>query len=67
VAERSRAGGGAATWPHAAGPGPGRRLIEPAGGREMVLRRKAEHLIHNKDGTIGERNSYASDPGRRKG
>ena len=38
-----------------------------AKGREMAIRRKVEHLIHNKDGTIGRRNSYGSDPRRRKG
>jgi hypothetical protein len=36
-------------------------------GREMAIKRKVEHLIHNKDGTIGQRNSYGSDPRRRKG
>jgi len=38
-----------------------------AKGREMAIKRKAEHLIHNKDGTIGQRNSYGPDPRRRKG
>jgi hypothetical protein len=38
-----------------------------AKGREMAIRRKVEHLIHNKDGPIGQRNSYGSDPRRRKG
>jgi Uncharacterized protein conserved in bacteria (DUF2188) len=38
-----------------------------AKGREMTIRRKVEHLIHNKDGTIGQRNSYGADPRRRKG
>jgi Uncharacterized protein conserved in bacteria (DUF2188) len=38
-----------------------------AKGRAMAIRRKVEHLIHNKDGTIGQRNSYGSDPRRRKG
>jgi Uncharacterized protein conserved in bacteria (DUF2188) len=36
-------------------------------GRAMAIRRIVEHLIHNKDGTIGQRNSYESDPRRRKG
>jgi hypothetical protein len=31
------------------------------------MRREVEHLIYNKDGTIGQRNSYGSDPRRRKG
>jgi hypothetical protein len=26
------------------------------------MRDKAEHIIHKQDGTIGERNSYGSDP-----
>jgi hypothetical protein len=38
-----------------------------AKGREMAIKRKVEHLIHNRDGTIGRRNSYGSDPRRRKG
>jgi hypothetical protein len=38
-----------------------------AKGREMAIKRKVEDLIHNKDGTIGQRNSYGSDPRRRKG
>jgi uncharacterized protein DUF2188 len=38
-----------------------------AKGREMAIKRKVEHLIHNKDGAIGKRNSYGSDPRRRKG
>jgi hypothetical protein len=32
-----------------------------AKGREMAINRKVEHLIHNKDGTIGQRNSYGHD------
>jgi hypothetical protein len=32
-----------------------------------VIKRKLEHLIHNKAGTIGKRNSYGSDPRRRMG
>ncbi len=27
-----------------------------------LAREKTEHLIHKKDGTIGERNSYGNDP-----
>ena len=38
-----------------------------AKGREMAIKRKVEHLIHNRDGTIGRRNSYGSDARRRKG
>jgi hypothetical protein len=31
-------------------------------GRLRAQRDKTEHLIHAKDGTISERNSYGSDP-----
>jgi hypothetical protein len=33
-----------------------------AAGREQAMRDQAEHIIHNQDGTIGERNSYGGDP-----
>jgi hypothetical protein len=33
----------------------------------MAVKWKVEHLIHNKDGTIGQRDSYGSDPRRCKG
>lgn len=33
-----------------------------AAGRETARREKTEHLIHNKDGSIGTRNSYGNDP-----
>jgi len=36
-------------------------------GRERARRDKVEHIIHMRDGTIGERNSYGSDPRRSKG
>lgn len=32
-----------------------------AAGREEAKRRKTEHVIHNLDGTISERNSYGPD------
>ena len=37
---------------------------EPAvdAGRELAKARGVEHIIRNKDGTIGERNSYGNDP-----
>ena len=44
-----------------------RKAEAQAKGREMVIRRKVELLIHNKDGTIGQRNSYGSDSRRRQG
>ena len=31
-------------------------------GRELARREKVEHTIHKMDGTIGEKNSYGSDP-----
>ena len=31
-------------------------------GRETARREGTEHIVHRKDGTIGERNSYGNDP-----
>ena len=31
-------------------------------GRDQARERKVEHIVHNLDGTIGERNSYGHDP-----
>ena len=36
-------------------------------GREMAKAAKTEHVIHNKDGSIGSRNSYGNDPHPPKG
>jgi Uncharacterized protein conserved in bacteria (DUF2188) len=36
-------------------------------GRKQAIDRKAEHVIHKKDGTIGEKNSYGNDPRSSKG
>lgn len=36
-------------------------------GRDMAKNDGVEHLIHNKDGTISERNSYGNDPYPPKG
>jgi hypothetical protein len=33
-----------------------------AAGRAMARAERTEHLIHNLDGTIAERNSYGADP-----
>jgi hypothetical protein len=33
-----------------------------AAGRAQARAMRTEHLIHNLDGTIGERNSYGNDP-----
>ena len=38
-----------------------------AAGRNAARSSKVEHVIHKKDGTIGEKNSYGSDPRSRKG
>ncbi len=38
-----------------------------AAGRDMARRDGVEHIIHNKDGTISERNSYGNDPHPPKG
>lgn len=32
-----------------------------ADGRRMAINLKSEHLIHNQDGKIGQRNSYGND------
>jgi hypothetical protein len=31
-------------------------------GRKQAIERKAEHVIHKVDGTIGKKNSYGHDP-----
>ncbi len=36
-------------------------------GREMAILRRVEHLIHNQNGSISERNSYGRDPASRSG
>jgi len=36
-------------------------------GRDRARKDKVEHLIHNKNGQIGSRNSYGNDPRRSKG
>lgn len=38
-----------------------------AAGREQAIERQAEHVIHNADGTIAEKNSYGNDPRRTEG
>jgi hypothetical protein len=32
-------------------------------GREVCERRRAEHVIHNADGTVAGRNDYSAHPG----
>jgi len=36
-------------------------------GRARAHQDKTEHVIHNQDGTISERNSYGNDPASRPG
>jgi hypothetical protein len=36
-------------------------------GRDTARREKTEHVIHNRDGQIGEKNSYGNDPRSSKG
>jgi hypothetical protein len=36
-------------------------------GRAEAIARNTEHVIHNDDGSIGERNSYGRDPAHRPG
>jgi Uncharacterized protein conserved in bacteria (DUF2188) len=38
-----------------------------AQGRAQAQQSKTEHLIHNQDGTISERNSYGEDSASRPG
>jgi hypothetical protein len=38
-----------------------------AAGRERTQQDKTEHVIHNQDGVISERNSYGHDPASRPG
>lgn len=39
-----------------------RKSDAQAAGRKTAKREGTEHLVHKRDGTIGERNSYGSDP-----
>jgi hypothetical protein len=36
-------------------------------GRKEAIALETEHVIHKKDGEIGQRNSYGGDPPERKG
>jgi Uncharacterized protein conserved in bacteria (DUF2188) len=38
-----------------------------AAGRDRARRDRSEHIIHNVNGTIGQRNSYGDDPRSHKG
>ena len=41
--------------------------VAQAAGRKTAINQNAEHVIHNKDGKIGSRNSYGNDPHPPKG
>jgi Uncharacterized protein conserved in bacteria (DUF2188) len=43
------------------------KQIAVAAGREEAIRRRTEHVVHNEDGSIGERNSYGNDAVHRPG
>lgn len=36
-------------------------------GKELAKNSRTEHIIHNKDGKIGQKNSYGNDPFPPKG
>jgi hypothetical protein len=38
-----------------------------AAGHARAMQDRTEQVIHNQDGTIGERNSYGNDPASRRG
>ena len=38
-----------------------------AAGRALAMKRKVEHVIKKKDGTIGAKNSYGGDPRKSRG
>lgn len=44
-----------------------RKADAQAAGRETARREHTEHIIHNRDGKIGSRNSYGNDPHPPKG
>lgn len=39
-----------------------RKDTAEAAGRKEAKEQKVEHVIHKRDGTIGEKNSYGKDP-----
>ncbi len=45
----------------------GTKAEQQAVGRRMAMDRHVEHTISKRDGTIGEKNSYGSDPHPPKG
>ena len=41
--------------------------VAVAAGRKHAMDQNTEHVIHNEDGVISERNSYGNDPASRPG
>jgi ketosteroid isomerase-like protein len=39
-----------------------KKTTAEAAGRQVAKKRHAEHVIHNRNGRIGESNSYGGDP-----
>jgi hypothetical protein len=44
-----------------------RKSDAQSAGRKTAMREGTEHHIHNKDGSVGARNSYGNDPHPPKG
>ncbi len=44
-----------------------RKATAQAAGRTVAKKRDAEHVIHNRDGRIGQANSYGGDPNPPRG
>ena len=43
------------------------KQVAVTAGRAEAVARNTEHVIHDEDGSIGERNSYGGDPAHRRG
>jgi hypothetical protein len=41
--------------------------VAAVAGRDEAIRRKTDHVIHNEDDSLDERNSYGGDPAHRPG
>ncbi|NMO21934.1 DUF2188 domain-containing protein [Pyxidicoccus fallax] len=79
MAKNTSRGGGVHTTPNPNGAGwinqlkgkvtSTHRLKERAieAGRDLAQERKTEHVIHNLDGSIRQKNSYGKDPSQSKG
>lgn len=38
------------------------KLMAERAGRRLAIENGAEHVVHRRDGTIGQKNSYGTDP-----